>query len=154
MQRITLTASFWSVFQDTAQVCFFDTNLQDWGSSYHSSKFNLFSMNIAVPAFRDVIDVPLVVRKFHRSRKEVWVSWILPRVFHCLTLIHGVCLFIFLLTGEEGAWHWGWCEACYFELWWTGNITIFIFLDISILSVIWCIRLLKNIVKEIKFCVE
>lgn len=27
---------------------------------------------IAVPAFRDVIDVPLVVRRLHKSREEVW----------------------------------------------------------------------------------
>lgn len=28
-------------------------------------------INLAVPAFRDVIDVPLVVRRLHKSRKEV-----------------------------------------------------------------------------------
>lgn len=30
-------------------------------------------LNIAVPAFRDVMDVPLVVRRLHKPRKEVWL---------------------------------------------------------------------------------
>lgn len=33
---------------------------------------NLMFSLFAVPAFRDVIDVPLVVRRLHKSRQEVW----------------------------------------------------------------------------------
>lgn len=32
-------------------------------------------MDLPVPAFRDVIDVPLVVRRIHKSRSEVKISW-------------------------------------------------------------------------------
>jgi len=37
-------------------------------------KQNLASPIFAVPAFRDIIDVPLVVRRLHKSAKEVYLA--------------------------------------------------------------------------------
>lgn len=55
-----------------------------------------------MPAFRDVIDVPLVVRRLHRSRKEVLVSKSSCEVLQLLDLA-GVYMFtVFLDIGEEG----------------------------------------------------
>jgi hypothetical protein len=61
-------------------------------------------LSSAVPAFRDVIDVPLVVRRLHKSRSEV-----------CMILIESVILqlykqptflfsdlYAFHVSGEKG----------------------------------------------------
>lgn len=51
----------------------------------------------AVPAFRDVIDVPLVVRRLHRSRKEVLVSKSCREVLQLLDLVE--CIVVHCFSG-------------------------------------------------------
>ena len=78
----------------------------------------LFPCYFPVPAFRDVIDVPLVVRRLHKSRKEV-------RQQHFIDLILvGKIIQITSIapfwSGEERTWDCWRCECCYTQFWWTG----------------------------------
>lgn len=59
-----------------------------------------------MPAFRDVIDVPLVVRRLHRSRNEVLAhKTLLNSSLHYLFHVAFFLNDLFVL-GEEGTWDW------------------------------------------------
>lgn len=62
---------------------------------------------LAVPAFRDVIDVPLVVRRLHRSRKEVLAHKTLLNPSLHYSINNALYFFSngFLVVGEKGAWN-------------------------------------------------
>ena len=61
------------------------------------------SLNFTVPVFRDAIDVPLVVRKLHKSKKEVLTNLSEALAFHDLVSNLGTYEYLFF-KGEERTW--------------------------------------------------
>ena len=86
--------------------CLVSFNFLTLHSIFVDMEIKSVNMYPLVPAFRDVIDVPLVVRRIHKSRSEVWTSQ-LGFYFLGSILPHFVVnLWTFASSGEERTWNW------------------------------------------------